>query len=494
MNNIVPRFIAIQRKRTVIAGLFILTAGCLSFLICQKPVIPFAIFGAVIFFVLIFKRPSLALALSLFIMQDFFSLLSTDTFRLPGMFKLRDLVLVALFVPLAEGLFLRRRRSAHLFSLPVAKAILLFLSSVVFIAFYTKFYYGAPWDLIIRSGRHLLYYTMFFVTVYCLGTEQELNRFLKVLFWIMFGFSVLYIVQFLIGTGIHLFPHAVRIVEQKISSISVTRSYVIGKRIPALLICSLIGVFLFEKKLNKASLVFTIGMAIFILETILTWGRAHWMATIIGIGIAFVLFAQTHWKKFFKIIIALFVIALILSFFVGFSNVGPSDSPLQLAFARLHSTYNDFIMKTGTYGYRLTLAKEYLSGVISKHILFGVGYIHPEISEIVRHLPGSTVTNSDLGNFNILIQMGLLGFFSLIVLLIVFFKRAVFIFNTTDNGIHKGIVWGILAFYIGRLFAWSLGTFVSLVDLVPFAMSMGIIEAVYQIEQRKASTALNCEE
>jgi hypothetical protein len=272
-----------------------------------------------------------------------------------------------------------------------------------------------------------------------------------------------------------------------------TRSYVIGKRIPALLMCSLIGIFLFEKKLSKHSLVFTIGISVFILQTILTWGRAHWIATIIGVVIAFVLFAQTRLKKSFKIIMVLFIITFILLFFVEFSNVSLSDSPLQLVFARIQGAYSDLTMKTGTYGYRIILAKGYLTGVLSKHLLFGVGFIHPEISEMVRYLPGPTVTNSDLGNFNILIQMGLLGCFSLIVLLVVFFKRTVFIFNITSNKIYRGIVWGILAFYIGRLFAWSLGTFVIYEDLVPFAISMGVIEAIYQIEQRETSKVLNCE-
>ncbi len=450
--------------------------------------LPIALFILFVYIWLLFKHPEIALFISFLIIINCFSLINADFLRLPNLFKIRDLFFLSTFLPLLYGIYQKDERIKGVFSNPIAKGIyvILFLTFVQICI--TKIRFGSEsFNSIIKTGRVYLYYTLFFPALYILCDKVRLKRFIILSVSSVILFSLLYILQFLIGSSYTIFLWAA-VVEQNLQGFGVTRLYVTGMTAGTLIfhICLMIFLFRgtsFQYKIHKVN-AFT--LCITVLQNLLTFGRAH----ILGIftGILFGIFCAQGQQKVKSMLKITFCMLIMTFFYIVSQIVFPQkENVFQAIVARNMSTYKAVNDSQDTFMYRLHDSMGRIE-LIKKNPLFGVGFVHDESDLFFFNRGGNeSLRTTDSGILTLLIDFGFLGVVWLITMAIIVLKRSMNIYKEAEEPLYKSLVLGIVAFYFGRLFSFiTLSDFVVYDGIMMITLSLVALEVIhYQLVLKK---------
>lgn len=449
--------------------------------------LPLLLFAFIAYIVLLFRYPEIALFISFLVIINCFSLINADFLRMPNFFKIRDIFFVSIFLPLLGGIYKKDEKLKIVFSSPVAIGIYIILFLACIQIFITKLRFGGEsFNSIIKTGRVYFYYALFFPAFYILTDSIRLKRFVILSVGSVILFSLLYILQFLVGSQYTIFLWAV-VAEQNLQGFGITRMYITGMIAATLLFHISLMIFLFrgtsQYRIGKLN-VFV--LCITALQSILTFGRAH----IFGIftGILFGISCARGQQKFKSILkISFYSLALIFFYIASQVFLPQKENVFKAFFVRTASTYNAINDSRDTFMYRLNDSMGRIE-LIKENALIGVGFVHDE-SKLFAHQRGGneSLRTTDSGMLTLLIDFGFFGAVWLIVMAIIVLKRSINIYREVNDPMYKSLVLGIVAFFFGRLFPFiTLSDFVVYDGIMIISMSLVALELInYHILLKK---------
>lgn len=444
-------------------------------------------YASLIFFIalcylwLIFKFPEIALFISFLVIVDCFSMADENFLRVPFLFRIRDVFLLLMFLPLVEAIYRKDSRIKYVFGGPIAKGIYLIILLTLVQMFFTHLRFGSEsFNSIIRIGRKYFYYALFFPALYIFLDEVRFRRFSNLFIASTIIFCLLYIGQFLIGPEFSIFLKG-RVEYQTLHGFCVPRIYVSGESAATLILHISFMMFLLCKNLKyRAKNVFLLMLLGF--QALITFGRAHIFG--VATGTLFALSSvetRIKAKAVFGIFILILVFFIMLSVLTFFSS--SEKDFLQAIFARITSAYDAVSQQKDTFGYRIKDSASRI-GLIIKNPIFGIGFVHDE-SYLFARATGSDnmIRTGDSGIIVLLIDFGIIGLIWLLTMAYIVLKRSLIAYKTTLNQLYKACALGVVAFYFGRLFSFfTLGEFVSYDGIVVIVLSLALLETInYEI-------------
>lgn len=449
--------------------------------------LPLLLFALFAYIVLLFKYPEIALFIAFLVIINCFSLINADFLRMPNFFKIRDIFFVSTFLPLLYGIYKKDEKLKFVFSSPIAIGIYVILFFALVQILITKLRFSSEsFNSIIKTGRVYFYYALFFPSLYILTDKVRIKRFVILSVGSVIIFSLLYILQFLVGSQYTIFLWAA-VVEQNLQGFGVTRMYVTGMVAATLLFHICLMIFLFRgthqyriRKLNVFVLCITA------LQGLLTFGRAH----IFGIftGILFGISCARGQQKFKSMLkISFYSLVLIFLYVVSQVFLPQKENIFQAFFARTASTYNAINDSRDTFMYRINDSLGRIE-LIKENPLFGVGFVHDE-SRLFASKRGDneSLRTTDSGTLTLLIDFGFLGIIWLIMMAIIVLKRGSGIYREINEPLYKSLTLGIISFYFGRLFSFiTLSDFVVYDGITVITLSLVAMEVIhYQLLVKK---------
>ena len=161
--------------------MFIILLGLISgFCLLSSLILPFLCLALIFYLWLLFEYPEIALFVSFLVIVNCFSMMDENIFRLPNLFRLRDLFFLSMFIPLFVGLYKRDKKAKYVFNNPIAKCISFILILSFIQIFVTHLRFGdESINSILRMGRRYFYYSLFFPALYILLDKKRFKRFAK---------------------------------------------------------------------------------------------------------------------------------------------------------------------------------------------------------------------------------------------------------------------------------------------------------------------------
>lgn len=287
---------------------------------------------------------------------DFLGFVDPTTFgRIPGIFKFRDLLLIAtVLAALAQVLMARRERDLLRFS--CVRAALGFSLYAAAVIPYTVLMHHSSLNLACRVSEPYFYYLLMIPVIIFTRNARKLYTLLVVLLVLALVPEVVSVLQIVTHKAISPF---VDVLWMDVGGLSLPRSYVLSFNLTGLALFCLFGIYLYVPS-ARIRLLCAVSAVAVSAGVVLTFGRAFWMGTI---GALLFLFAVAHvglenrsmvlkrtialWGRIAAISI-LAVILLLLSgrerSILGFTGV---------IGRRFVSTFSDISERRGTFGYRL---------------------------------------------------------------------------------------------------------------------------------------------
>jgi len=438
---------------------------------------------SVIFIYLLFKRPEIALVIAILISHNLFGMITEDTFRLPGLFKARDLLLLSLFIPfINEGW--RKEDLRYLINSPISKCILAILLLSMLIVIKTTMQYEIDLGLAIRDGRRYFYYIMFFAILYNMRTTRQLKTFVNVLIGLSVIYSLLIIAQFVVGPNHIIFLGASddestrwKVVPLILAGITVARSYISGFDLT--IFC--FGIVLYRSTtstMNSKSVWNIAILGVIGLQIILSFARAYW----IGISFAVVFSILLLDRRMAKIIlVTIGAISIISVLLLTVRFVHPQlSNPLYLLSERWKGTTKELFGggEGGSFAWRLEDNAERIK-LAEKNFLMGVGFVHDETKIFTLGLEGRGLRTADSGILTLFLDMGIIGATIITIMIILLLYRCCIAFKHTSEMWEKGILYGCFIYVLTSLmasFTWPV--FVSYETIVPLVIVMSTQEII----------------
>lgn len=430
-----------------------------------------------------FRRPEIGVLLSLLLTFYFFGFLNPNLVAIKGIFRTSDLAILPLFIVLLMTLS-QEKDLAYVLGSPIAKAMILLIGTVILVGVYTTIFYNISPVWAFKTGRVYLYYALFFPVAYLIRRKEQLNWLIYSFFWILIVFSLLYLLNFVIGSKVKIFPFRSEVLYKS----GIIRTGVYGDCLPAFVLGSMLGILLYNnsKKLKKIAIGATL---LFVLQTVATLGRAHWFGTVMGIGLTLLLISKKRIQAI-KIISFSSILFIGMSIMIGTVFLHNPTVILSETSKRFKSAITDIEEISGTYEYRYEQMVSF-ARLIEKRPLIGIGFLHQEKVNFLPEAPHGLVRDIHVGLLNILIDMGMVGVIVFAILLFTFFKRAFFVFKNIRNSLYKGIIFGFIATFLGRLFSYTLATFSEYEKVAYLALTMAIMEIMYRIDLEETKRASN---
>jgi hypothetical protein len=357
------------------------------------------------------------------------------------------------------------------------------MGSAVVTGIYTKFHYNVSLISIFQAGRVYLYYSFFFLTLYHLRNKKQLHFFLKIILLTTILFSFVYIGGEFMGTNYRILHSSV---YQTMSSEGyvVTRVRNTAGCLPGLVLPAMFAIAIFSsaRRIKHWAM---IAVILFLAETILNLGRAHWFGVGFSVLIVCLFLPPVKRRLVIRYLLAMSLILIALILIISIIS-DPSFALISVVKDRADSAFKDFFHKTGTYGWRYQLAEDYVR-LLKERPIFGFGLLHRQYGNLLPDLPKDKVRNTHVGILNIFIDLGLFGSIFFIIFVVTVIRRSIYIYKRLQSWLYKAIVLGIISSFIGRLAALTLDVFTSYEDVFIITVMLGLMEVMYKLDKEGVS-------
>jgi len=437
-------------------------AAALGWVIAKKVAAGAGLTLAILFVCILVLSSEIAPVLVLLGAYDFLGFVDPHTFaRIPGIFKLRDLLLLSTVFVASLRLLSARRAFLPLSLLPV-RATLAFTVYIILVAAYTVATGHSGFNLAFRVAAPYFYYLIVIPVVVFVSSRRKLSVFLTVLLVLSLVSQVLMIFPFV--TQKPLSPFAA-VKWMNVGGVDIPRIYVLSFNLTGVALLCLFGVYLYSPSNRTRVLSVVSGLAL-LSGVILTFGRAFWVGTLGGLLFLFILaYVRSNKRNVLlrrtaRLWLGTAAAAALVVIYLAI--IGKEGSILKSSGVigkRFTSTFSDIVGRKGTFGLRLE-DSAFRIQLYKQNPLLGAGYVH-RTSEFARELPQRDVGTADSGVITILAQTGLVGMAVALGLVAIFLKRGLFVFQRVRDPILKGVSLGIVAFYVH-----SIITFVGLTGTV----------------------------
>jgi len=418
-------------------------------------------------FIVAIRKKHLFLLYAIYIFCNGFSFFDREFLYVQGFFRFRDIIFIALMI--ITALSAKPERMKILKASLLKKGILLIVIFNIALAIYTYYRWDYTVGELIAVARDYPLYMVAFSTVILIKDEKSF-------------FSILFIVQTIVGNTIEIFPFPYRFIRERVVetySEKVFRLRAWGKFVPAYFIALFFSLYVFTR--NKKYIFF---WASCFLATILTFDRTISFASIVALPFSVYIVSffkkrriktKMNLRKLVLPALGIFLSLISLNFF--------SETLVRDIIARFSSTASNIIERSGTYADRIEKLNYALSDILPDNLMLGVGFYHN--NHYADYIRENVYPDGHIGIFYILITAGIffwmLYFGFVIYILLRYLKR----FNTLRDPLYKSILFMTIASIITKLIAWHYQEFSDPIGITITAFSIGLSELAIYYDKKK---------
>jgi len=422
--------------------------------------------------VLLIRRKYLFLLFTIYVLCNGFSFFDRDFFYIQGFFRFRDIIFLVLII---ITIFTSNPDHNKILKSSFIKKIILLLIICNFaLAIYTYYRWDYTINELIAVSRDYPLYLIIISTIILIKNEKDLVAVIKISQYFIILFSIIFIIQVLIGQKIQLFPYPYKFAEEQILEQmyfeKVIRLRAWGKLVPSYFIYFFFSMYVFNK--DKKDLIF---FGLCFLATFLTFDRTIVFASIVALPFS-VYIVQIFKKRYLKTRMHLRKLLVPIGgllLFIFLLNL-VSETIFKNIITRYSSMTTQIVERTGTYGDRIDKLEYAFHNIFPDNLFLGVGLYHVNhYSDFIRE---NVYPDGHIGIFYILITTGiffwLLYFSFIIYILFRYLKR----FNLIRNPLYKSFLFMIIASTLTKLIAWHYQEFNDPISITVFAFMIGVAE------------------
>ena len=468
--------------------LFAIFIGWLS---TESLILPLGIGCLILYGVCLILKPTWVLFFLVIVNINFFGWIPEDLMRVPGAFKVRDLVLLSLFIPFLLAVAIDKDTVAKKIKSPVNKVLLALMFFLFTIIVYTVIEFEVSFISSTRIPRKYLFYLAFFIVMFLIDNDDDLKIFIKVLFLLASFQALLMILQFGLGGRVAVMPYlALPMKLQTLSGLTVPRVYLAGG---GALMHLLFGISFWlyhthgkndSNKIIYLFLLLFIGLGIFF-----EFYRTKWFRMFITVCFPF-LFARPKEKS--SVLRQIMFYSFIgITFFILVQAFIFDLAPLfGKIFHHILSAYIDFVNKSGTYAARVQSFQVKLYHFWNRPF-FGLGFLHhisAAESSKASIITGLGIETTDSEITTILSTMGVCGAFVFYALSMCYIIRCIKIILRTKNIFYRGIVLGCLGYFVSGILTFFSYSFLTRTEEILFVtFSIAFVEKINQFNKLESN-------
>jgi len=438
----------------------------------------------------VFRWPHLALIAALSIINGL-DLFSAETvFHIPGVFKLKDLIFISLFLPLFLNARWQRRakrifRHCRVLAFPILAILVLTTLQMI----RTSLQYDLPLNSCIMAGRHYWYYAFVPLAAIYLDDPRKRDVTYTLFLLVISVLATVVIIQTIIlSQGGTLFVTGINLVgRSEWGSLSLARLF--SAVAPALVLgfaLAFWGGALTQVTRKKIFYVFVVSLCV--LATLLMNSRMRWIHTFLVVLIPLA-FLWPHLPRAGRRLgAAMCVLVLGVVLFSGWPD--RRGSFLSGIGGRALSAWTDFRDKEGTWEYRLE-DNQFRFELIREHPLFGLGFVHLDYAwrfgagGEIKQADGSTykrgVTSTDSGIVDLLVHLGAVGVIWAMWYFVSVLRFCSRMMKTMSpqSGLLGWVPIPLIAYMAGGVLTFvTLGLFTEAGDIISHSLVLGMLCAV----------------
>lgn len=430
---------------------------------------------------LLFRRAEMAIAIVILVVHNLFGFIDEETFRISGIFKLRDILLLSLFLPLIREAW-RKTDLTRLIESPVSKCVGLVLLLSVFIIVKTSIEHDISIAYALRDGRRYFYYGLYFAILYHIRTPRQFTVLINIIIALGVIYSLLVIIQVLQGPSHIIFPAASddelarwKVVPIDLEGFIVARAYISGFDLALLAFAVTLYRAVFEKS-SKFKLLSFLCVCIIAIQIVFSFARAYWIGTLVALVVSTIFLIRDP-KRILSLVAAGILIMVALEITVSFLP-GKSLRPLALINKRAGNLQKDVFDKSGSFGWRLEDNAERIA-LVKENLFFGVGFVHDQTGKFRLGLGGRGLRTADSGLLSVFLDMGLIGATLILLMITLVLYRCYTAFKHGTETWEKGVLYGCFVYgVISLVAAFTWPAFVSYETIVPMVVVMSAQEII----------------
>lgn len=447
----------------------------------------------------VFRWPHLALIAALVFLIDGLGFINAQTFfRIRGVFQLKDLIFLSLFLPLLLNKKWQRRAESILHDcrrllIPIVAILVLTALQMV----RTSLQYDLPLNTCIIAGRHYWYYAFFPLAAIYLDDLHKRDVTYTLFLLVISALATIVIVQTLILVqGGELFlADTIQVQRYGRGSLSLARIYPPGE--PALVLGFALAFWgraltnVTRKRVSNTVVVSLCALAILLVNS-----RMRWIHTLLVVLIPLA-FLWPHIPRAARRLGAATCI-LVLGVVSIFGWADRRDSYLSGIGERAVSAWTDFRDKKGSWEYRLE-DNQFRFELIREHPLFGLGFVHPDYAwrfgagEVVKQTDVLSykrgVTSTDSGIVDLLVHFGAVGgiWTMWYFVSVLRFCSGMMKMTSPQDGLLHWVPIPLIAYITGGVLTFvTLGLFTQGGDIINYSFVLGILGAGAHRQVRSA--------
>jgi hypothetical protein len=442
----------------------------------------------------LFRWPHLALIAGIVIIFDGLGLINPVTFfRMPGVFRLGDLVFISLFAPLLfNAKWHRRARNVFRHSISLMFPIMVILFLTTFQMVRTWLQYDLPLNSCIMAGRHYWYYAFLPLVAIYLDTSHKRKVVYRLFLVVISALASVVIIQ-----SVMYAVFQIRFINPNIQFSPAnwgnmqlfSRIYIPGE--PTLVLGFALAFWgVFQRKSARKRVGFAALALLCALALLLVNSRMRWVHMLLVVLIP-VFFLGPHISKAGRRLLCVVTVVVFILVSV-FALTGRSNDLVSSITARAVSGWTDFRDKKGTWDYRLE-DNRFRVQLIRKHPLFGVGFIHIYYAHRFGGLgpadevgmPAQGITTTDSGIVTLLVDFGAIGSLWAVWYFISVLGFCSKMLRSSKNGDLRWTSLPLIGYMTGGLVTFvTLGVFTMAGAIVGLSFALGILASDVCIKLR----------
>ena len=363
---------------------------------------------------------------------------------------------------------------------PLNLPMILFLGSIAITFILSLVLFSVQPGLAFMGLMDMSHYIMFFVVIYSIKNEKQLNFLIIIMFAIAVVSAILSVISSLVPNSPLVFAHIAGA-----RGIGFSRTFPHGTPVVIFVFLLSIGILPFLKSGLKRTLLLG-ELIILLFAIVLTFTRSIWLPITITIAGLVLLLPRKKIGNYCSWLVTIAALAMIVSISLNyFLPIFFGGGIISTAKEDFLSSFKVFEFSGGLTGEPSLNARilEAQTGwdVARKNLITGVGYKYR------LDVLWGTVSYLHNGYVSILMVQGLIGFIPFMWLMVVFFFRSLKIYRSLNESPYKGVVLGFIGgFWFILMYAFlGNGLQHGKTLILVLMLIMGLCEVVYKLNKEK---------
>lgn len=334
-----------------------------------------------------------------------------------------------------------------------------------------------------RMIRILAYYLTFFVVTNLVRNRRQLNFLLNSLFLLASLVAVVMVAQYILGSSVTLLPGRVEVLNtQGVNYNDVTRILPPGLSIVLVVFITLFCVLLMEKQ-TKFVWLKLIQFGLLGMALLFTFLRSYWGVIIIAFSLLIIVLKRYERQKLLNWGIGLLLLAAMSIIIISNTQNSKVNGLVNASLDRINTLFEPetYQGQDSSLNWRNIENRYAITQIIAHPFLgSGMGSVYRPYDPRLDNPGDDLRTFIHNGHLRILLDSGIVGYFSFIALSVVFLIRGFRYWKSILDDKMKGVVLGFTLVYLAILIAAIVNSIFTQWNWAPvIGIMMGINEVIY---------------